>query len=101
MVARWLYAMEQIWGALGLLTAMSTASLDPAALLPVAVATIRCGEAFKFDLYLRDAASRPVLYRGQNFRIQQSDLAALERRGIQTLFILHSSLDLYERYLRE
>lgn len=80
---------------------MSTASLDPAALLPVAVATIRCGEAFNFDLYLRDAARRPVLYRGQNFRIQESDLAALERRGIQTLFILHSSVDLYERYLRD
>jgi HD-GYP domain-containing protein (c-di-GMP phosphodiesterase class II) len=80
---------------------MATASLDPAALLPVAVSTIRCGEAFHFDLYVRDAASRPVLYRGQNFQIQQSDLAALERRGIQTLFILHSSLDLYERYLRE
>ena len=80
---------------------MAPASLDPAALLPVAVATIRCGEAFDFDLYLRDAASRPVLYRGQNFKIQQSDLSALERRGIQTLFILHSSLDLYERYLRE
>jgi hypothetical protein len=80
---------------------MATASLDPASLLPVAVSTIRCGEAFHFDLYLRDAASRPVLYRGQNFQIQQSDLAALERRGIQTLFILHSSLDLYERYLRE
>jgi HD-GYP domain-containing protein (c-di-GMP phosphodiesterase class II) len=80
---------------------MSTASLDPAALLPVAVATIRCGEAMNFDLYLRDAANRPVLYRGQNFRMQQSDLTALEKRGIQTLFIRHSSLDLYERYLRE
>jgi HD-GYP domain-containing protein (c-di-GMP phosphodiesterase class II) len=80
---------------------MSLASLDPASLLPVAVSTIRCGEAFSFDLYLRDAASRPVLYRGQSFRIQQSDLSALERRGIQTLFILHSSLDLYERYLRD
>lgn len=80
---------------------MTPVSIDPAALLPVAVATIRCGEAFDFDLYLRDAASRPVLYRGQNFRMQQSDLSALERRGIQTLFIHHSSLDLYERYLRE
>jgi HD-GYP domain-containing protein (c-di-GMP phosphodiesterase class II) len=80
---------------------MVLASLDPASLLPVAVATIRCGEAFNFDLYLRDATSRPVLYRAQNFRIQQADLSALERRGIQTLFILHSSLDLYERYLRE
>jgi HD-GYP domain-containing protein (c-di-GMP phosphodiesterase class II) len=80
---------------------MSPAPLDPAALLPVAVATIRCGEAFNFDLYLRDAASRPVLYRGQNFKIEPSDLATLERRGIQTLFILHTSLDLYERYLRE
>jgi HD-GYP domain-containing protein (c-di-GMP phosphodiesterase class II) len=80
---------------------MATAPLDPASLLPVAVSTIRVGEAFDFDLYLRDAASRPVLYRGQNFQIQQTDLAALERRGIQTLFILHSSLDLYERYLRE
>src|SRR5688572_25460270 len=80
---------------------MSSAGIDPAALLPVAVATIRCGEAFNFDLYLRDAASRPVLYRGQNFKMQQSDLNALERRGIQTLFIQHSCLDLYERYLRE
>src|SRR4051812_3950272 len=80
---------------------MSTTLLDPAALLPIAVSTIRCGEAFNFDLYLRDGASRPVLYRGQNFRMQQSDLATLERRGIRTLYILHSNLDLYERYLRD
>jgi HD-GYP domain-containing protein (c-di-GMP phosphodiesterase class II) len=81
---------------------MIAAAIDPASLMPIAVELIRCGESFEFDLYLRDGiAGKPVLYRGKSFPIQQSDLQALQRRGIRTLFIESDDLAEYERYLHE
>lgn len=70
--------------------------------MPVAVETIRCGESFDFELYLRDsAAGKPVLYRGKSFPIQSSDLKSLAQRGIRTLYVTPESLEFYEQYLRE
>jgi len=81
---------------------MLATSPDAASLMPIAVELIRCGEAFEFDLYLPDGmGGKPVLYRGKSFPIQRSDLEALQRRGIRTLFIAPDCLEHYERYLHE
>lgn len=81
---------------------MIATGVESASLMPIAVELIRCGEKFDFDLFLRDGgAGKPVLYRGKTFPIQQTDLQALQRRGIRTLFIAAEALVDYERYLHE
>lgn len=81
---------------------MASTIIDPDSLLPVAVETLRCGETFNFDFYFRELTSHTaILYRARRFPIQRTDLMALERRGIRTLYISADAQEEYSRYLRE
>jgi HD-GYP domain-containing protein (c-di-GMP phosphodiesterase class II) len=80
---------------------MICAPATPQSLLPIAVETLRCGESFDFDLYMRAVDGEPVLYRGRRFPIQRRDLNSLDQRGIRTLYITADAQQNYSHYLRE
>jgi response regulator RpfG family c-di-GMP phosphodiesterase len=80
--------------------ALTTIS-DPQSLIPIAIETLGMSEDVPFDLFIKQAAGQIVLYRAANFPFHSSDLEAMQRKGIRTLFISNSSLADYESYLHD
>jgi response regulator RpfG family c-di-GMP phosphodiesterase len=76
-------------------------AVDPKSLLPIAIETLGWSEDVPFDLYLKQSSGQFVLYRAANFPFHKSDLDAMQRRGINTLFITSGSLGDYETYLHQ
>ena len=74
---------------------------DPASLIPIAIETLGMSEDVPFDLFFKQVSGQFVLYRAANFPFHASDLEAMQRRGIRTLYISNGSIAEYEKYLHD
>ncbi|HVX60857.1 MAG TPA: HD domain-containing phosphohydrolase [Pirellulales bacterium] len=75
---------------------------DKLQFVPVALDSLRPNTALEFDLYLRSDPRQPVvLFREQNYPLEERDVRSLSESGIDSLYISAQQAESFERYVRE
>ena len=68
--------------------------------VPVALDSLRPNTALEFDLYLRSDPLQPVvLFREQNYPLEERDVRSLSESGIDSLYISAQQAESFERYV--